>query len=324
MMLRALLRCLLVALALALAVNARAEVWPSQTITIIVPYPPGGSTDTSTRALVGPLRELLGQPVVVVNRSGGTGSVGLEEGLQAKPDGYTITMTPGAILSVFPLNVARYADLNKRYVPISIGNSAPYALVVNPKKVDAKNVKEFADYLKSKRDRADYGTAGLGSTYHLFTEYLLQAIDAKAEHIPYRGDMLALQDVVSGVLDFAMLTGVIKPFVESGQLRLLGVGTAKRWPLFPDMPTFREQGFDVVAGGWIGFIAPAGTSPEIAAKLSEAFKTAYKDPRVIGVIDQLGGEVLGGGPEMLMERVTSEQKQFKALLDSGRVKLEMQ
>lgn len=270
------------------------------------------------------MKDFLGQPVIVINRPGASGRIGLDEGLSAKPDGYTLIMTPGAVLSLFPINIERYADLNKQYVAVTMGAELPYILVVHPKLANTKSLKEFATYLNDKKDGGNYGTGGAGSTYHFYTEYLLQLIGARAQNVPYRGEPAILQGIATEELDFAFVTGASKPFLDSGKLHALAVGSRNRWALYPDVPTLRELGHDIVAAGWLGYVAPRDTPADVIAKLQAAFAMAKQDPRSIRAVEQMGGTILKGDGDELSARALREQIQFKKLLDSGRVKLELQ
>ena len=259
----------------------QADDYPSRPITLIVPSPPGGGTDTQARILAPKLSEILGQTVVIENRGGASGNIGAQAVAKAAPDGYTLlAMISSHVMNPFVLKSVPY-DLDRDFTMISRTVSAPGVLVGNPS-LPAKNLKELLAYLNENPGKTSYGSAGVGSLSHLIVEFFEQDARVKLLHVPYRGTRPALNDVLSGqvklmVPDLTIALGQI----EAGQLRAFGVTSNRRVETSPDIPTLSEAGlpgFNAVQ--WFGLAAPAGTPPAIVRKLFDATVKALNDPDV--------------------------------------------
>jgi tripartite-type tricarboxylate transporter receptor subunit TctC len=262
------------------SVAAQAQTYPSRPITLVVPLGAGGAMDTIIR-LMGPrLAERLGQPIVVDNRTGGGTVTGATVVARASADGYTLLVAPSGTLTT---NVALYKKLSydpvKDFVPIALYAHVPFVLVVNPD-LPVRSVPDLVRYAKS--GKLSYSSTGTGAAPHLATELLRSALDVPMTHVPYRGAVQALADVVAGhvQLTFADIS-VAAPLLADGKLRALGVSSPGRVGILPDVPPLAEAGvpgFDAMS--WHMVVAPAGTPPEIVAALHSAFAAVGETPEI--------------------------------------------
>jgi tripartite-type tricarboxylate transporter receptor subunit TctC len=260
---------------------SQAANYPSRNVTLIVPSPPGGGTDTQARILAPKLSEILGQTVVIENRPGASGNIGAQAVAKAPADGYTmLAMISSHVINPHVLKIVPY-NIDKDFAMISRTVTVPGVLVGNPK-LPAKNLKDLIAYLKANPGKVAFGSAGVGSLSQLIVELFAQQTGVKMLHVPYRGTHPALNDTLSGQvqLDVPDLTIVLSQ-IKAGKLIAYGVTSAKRAAIAPDIPTLAEQGvtgFNAVQ--WFGLCAPAGTPPAIIAKLHDAVVKALNDPEV--------------------------------------------
>src|SRR5436190_1683824 len=247
-----------------------AQLYPSKPIRLIVPFAAGGGTDLTARAIAQRLTEAWGQPVIVDNRPGANGTIGVDIAAKSAPDGYTLTM----ISSSHSVNVSLYKnlpyDLVKDLTPITQATTQPYALVVNPS-LPVKSVAELIALAKSKPGVLNYGSSGIGGLSHLSGALFAALAHIKLTHIPYKGGAPAMTEVISGQIDMLFSTLLQSHAqIEAGKLRPLAITTAKRSPAAPQLPTMIEAGvpgFEVA--GWYGVLAPAGTPAPIVDKLNK-------------------------------------------------------
>lgn len=255
---------------LAIAAPAAAQQYPSRPVRLVVPFPPGGSTDILGRALAQKLSEAWGQQFVVENRPGAGGSIGADQAAKAAPDGYTLLMAHIGTLAVNPALYPKLPyDPVRDFAPVSLMAIVPNVLVVNPS-VPAKNVTELIAYARANPGKLNYSSGGNGSAAHLAMEYFKLQTQTDIVHVPYKGTAPAVTDLIAGQVSLTM-TGapVVMPQVMAGKLRALGVSSPARLEAFPQVPTIAESGvpgFD--ATQWYGVVAPAGTPREIVAKLN--------------------------------------------------------
>ena len=266
-------------LSLAAAGTAFAQAWPARPIRLIVPYPPGGQTDIVSRWLAEKLTPVLGQPIVIENRAGAQGILGIGAVKQAAPDGYTIGY---ANLSNLVINKFMYAklpyDAPDDFEMVSQIGLASLGMAV-PASMGVKNVDEFVRWVRARPGKTTFASFGSGSSSHLYGEMLKGAAKLDIVHVPYKGAGPAVQDIVGGnatmgIQDFA----AIGPFLQSGRLTLLAVTGPKRWPAYPDVPTFAEQGYPVDLAGWNGIVAPRGTPREIVERLNAEINRVVQTP----------------------------------------------
>lgn len=301
-----------------------AQTWPVKPVTLIVPFPPGGFTDNVTRAVSVELGKSLGQPVIVENKSGAGGRIGTDAIVNAPKDGYTIGLAVPATLSLLPIIDPKYAKLATQYAPITVAVRGSLALAINPEKLPVRSFQEFVTYAKANPGKVAYGTPGAGTSYNLWAEIIADAAGFKPLHVPYRGEAPALTDLLGGQIQFMVVTGAAKPYVDSGKLLILATTGAERWSIFPNAPTLKEVGLapNLVASGWLAFIAPAGVPKEALDKLNAAFVQALHQPAVEKVLGVQGYSVVASKPEELTHLVQSETVRFNEIIKAGKVKLE--
>ncbi len=264
-----------IAAATAFAAPAKAE-YPDHPIRLIIPFPAGGSNDVVGRLVANQLSEKLGSKVYVDNRGGAGGVIGTEAAANAAPDGYTLLVVSIAHAVNPALYTLKY-DPIESFTPIAIMATGPNVLVVHPS-LPVKNVKELVALAKEKPGQIDYASAGVGSFQHLGGELFKLVAGVNLQHVPYKGGGPSMQDTIAGHVK-VMFSSLVQttPFIQSGQLRALGVGGAKRNPLFPDLPTIAEAGVpDYVAENWWGIVGPAGMPQPIVEKLYKDIQEVLK------------------------------------------------
>jgi len=300
-----------------------AQAYPNRTIRIIVTFPPGGSSDTLTRVVAQEMSESLGQPVVIENRTGAGGNIGVEAAAKSPPDGYTLLSSSSSL----PLAGVLYSKLNfdplNDFAPIGMVGTSPMLVTVNPA-VPAKTLPELIALAKQKPGEIAYASAGHGSMNHLAVELFKLQTGIDVRHVPYRGNPLAAIDVISGQVPLFfdyLLTGM--PHVKDGKLRALAITGEKRSPALPDLPTVSEAGVPgYEASLWFGFFAPAGTPKDIVEKLSKSLQEALAKPKVKERLDSLGVEVDAQGPERLGAIMKADFAKWKDVKEKTGLKME--
>lgn len=317
-------RSVLAAILLGLSLTgpaALAQAWPTKPIKVIVNFPPGGAADQLARAVGVPLGEALGQPVVIENRAGANGNIGGDAVARSPADGYTLLMSSGGMVSINPHLYAKMSfDPAKDLVPVAAAARVLLFLEVRPS-LPVHNVKEFMAYLKANPGKVSYGSPGNGSSPHLAAEMLKAQTNLYAVHVPYRGAAPALQDLLGGQIDFMFDPGIGLQQVRAGKLRLLAVGSPRRSPLFPDVPTLGEaglKGFD--ADTWFGFYAPAGTPPEVVSRLNREINRVLATPAVRERISAIGGVPAPMSPADFGVRASIDGVRFGALIKARNIK----
>ena len=302
---------------------AQAQAWPSKPIRLVSPFPPGAVVDTLCRTLAPPLGEALGQPVVVENRPGAGGNVGMEVVAKAPADGYTLGMgsigTHGINPSVYP---RMPFDPVRDFVPVTFVASNINVLVVHPS-VPANDVRQLVDYAKAHPGKLSYGSAGAGTSQHLAGELFKQIAGVEMTHVPYKGAGPAVSDLVGGQIPlmFVDISAVLAQ-IRAGKLRALAVLTRERTPLL-DVPTAIEQGlagFEVNA--WFGLFAPAGIPREVLAKLNAASVRALSQHATVERLESVGLTPAPGTPEALAELVRSELARWAKVAKAAKLKAE--
>ncbi|ALM81586.1 tripartite tricarboxylate transporter substrate binding protein [Bordetella sp. N] len=301
-----------------------ADQWPSKPITLIVPFPPGGTTDVTGRILARALTTQLGQSVIVENRAGASGNIGSAFVARAKPDGYTLLMSG---VGTHAANVALYDpmpyDPVKDFTHISSITSSPNVIAVNPG-FPAKTLADLVGLIRKAPDHYNYASPGTGSSGNLAFELLKQKADLKVQHIPYKGAAQAVTDVMGGQVPIlVMVADTLEPQVRAGKLRVLASTGAQRSLLFPDLPTVAESGyagFDAVS--WTGLSAPAGLPVEIRDRLFEATKAALSDPEVIKPLKASGNAVVLRTPQDFTSFIQSEVGKWTTVAKAAHLKLD--
>jgi tripartite-type tricarboxylate transporter receptor subunit TctC len=299
--------------------------YPTKPIRLIVAFPAGGSTDIIARLVGQRLSERLGQQVIIDNRGGAGGTIGTEIAARSNPDGYTLTMGTTSTHVIAP---AAYSKLKydpvKDFAPITLVASTPYLLVVNPG-VKANSLKEFVALAKSQPGKLNYASAGAGSTTHLAMEMLKSTAGMDVVHVPYNGNGPAGTAVLGGQVQalFGSMPAVL-PQAKSGKLRPLAVGTAKRSPALPDVPTVAESGYPgFEVSLWLGFFAPRGTPIEIVNKLHGELVKIALSPEMKEQFERNGAEPAHNASSIDLERlVRGEIDKYAKVIKAANIKLE--
>ena len=297
--------------------------WPTRTVTLVIPFPPGGPTDLSGRMLAKQLTAQLGQSVVVENKAGANGNIGGQAVANAKPDGYTALYNTSSLA----LSPSLYKNLNysptKDLTPVSSTAIVPLMLLVN-NNVPVNTIQEFVAYAKKNPGKLSYSSGGNGNITHLAAFLLLQAMGLEATHVPYKGSAPAMVDLMGGQVEFS--TNTINDsmlLVRDKRLKGLAVTSAKRSSALPDVPTVSEtvlKDFDM--GAWQGVMMPAGTDPKIVNALSTEIRKALQDPAMLKQLDAQGAQVLGSTPEQYAQYLASEIKRFAEVVKAAGVTVE--
>jgi tripartite-type tricarboxylate transporter receptor subunit TctC len=313
----------LLALGLLWALPAAAQPYPSQPIRLIAPFPPGGSVDIMARLIAEPLAGQLGGKIVIDNRSGASGNIGMEAAARAKPDGYTV------VLNTIPLatNQALFDKLSwdpvKDFAPIGMVATAPHVLVV-PAKVKAGNVDDLIKIARTNPGKLTYASAGVGTTFHLCAEMFKDSTNTFILHVPYRGGGPALLDTLGGQVDMSFPTlSAALPHVKAGNLRALGVTSTTRSPLLPDVPTLQEAGVkDFQFTQWLALLAPAGTPREVVTRLNTALKGALESKDLRDKFSQQGFDAFITTPEDAGKFIAAEVQRFGKLIKTRKITAE--
>jgi tripartite-type tricarboxylate transporter receptor subunit TctC len=302
--------------------QAADAAYPSKPVTIIVPFGAGGVADVIPRIVGQKLNEMWNVPVIIENRPGASGNLGMSQVARAAPDGYTLGLAPAGNLTVNPL---LYTNLNfdtaHAFAPITLLATSPNILVVNPA-VPAKDFKSLVEYAKSKPDKLNFASPGAGSGAHLAGELLNQSAGIKTVHIPYNGMAPAVTDVVAGNVEM-MFAGVstVLPFIRTGKLSALAIAGPKRLPQLPDVPTVAESGypgFDVTS--WYGLVAPAKTPPEVLAKLQRDIATVLKDPGVRQKFEDQGVDPANTTSQEFAAMIQNESRKWSDIVRTAGIK----
>jgi len=304
--------------------TAAAADYPTQTIKIVVPFPPGGGVDVVARMIAPRLSESLGQSVIVENRGGAGGSVGATAVAQSPHDGYTLLLGTGSTHGTNPLVYTKLGyDPVRDFAPVALITSAPLMLVSN-NDVPVRTAADLIALAKAKPGTLSFGSYGTGSNNHLIAELLNSMAGIQTNHIPYRGSAPMMTDLIGGRIQFAF-DGVATTvgYIRAGTVRALGVSSAKRSAVLPDEPTIAEQGvpgFDAVA--WFALFAPAGTPKEVIDLLNSKANDALKAPEVKEGFLRAGNEPVGGGPDVLAARVQSELQKWTTIVRDKNIRID--
>jgi tripartite-type tricarboxylate transporter receptor subunit TctC len=303
------------AIVMAIAPALHAQQYPSKPIRIIVPFPPGDSLDTMSR-LIGPtVLERLGQNLVVDNRAGAAGQLGLELGAHAAPDGYTLVGGQGGNLVVQPHTYKKLPyDPFKDFAPVALSTTNFLAVVVNPNS-QFKSLKDLIAYAKANPGKTSFASNGEGGFPHMAIEMLRVDAGFSYLHIPYKGGVQIVTEIMGGRVDATILgIGALTPFIRAGRLRLLAVTSPTRAELFPDVPTVAEMvpGYD--SRGWFGYLAPAGTPPKIVALLNREINRAMMMPDVKEKLAAIGLTVIAESPESFAQTLRSDYEKYGKLI----------
>ncbi len=303
-------------LSLAATLGAMAQAYPVRPLRLVVPFPPGGSTDIVARLVAQKLGEALDQPMIVDNRAGAGGMIGAENVARSAPDGYSLLLaSSGPIVIVPALQPKLGYDSVRDFAPVSIIATIPTMLVVN-EKVPAKNVAELIALAKARPGKLNFASSGVGATPHLAGEVFKSMAGVDIGHVPYKGSAPALTDLMGGQVDmmFEQIPAVL-PHVQSGKLRALAVGSAQRVAALPDLPSISESGlpgFDVVS--WFGIMAPAGTPAPIVSRLRAELMKIMRMPDVSEKLASLGAEPQASTPQAFSQTIVAELPKWAEII----------
>jgi tripartite-type tricarboxylate transporter receptor subunit TctC len=277
---------------------AGAQSYPSKPVRVIVPFPPGAGADITARIFTPKLAEALGQQFIVDNRAGAAGQIGAEIAAHTPPDGYTLLFTPASIVISRTLYPKLTYDIEKDFDPIAMVASAPFVLVVHPS-LPVHSVKELIALAKAKPGALFYASTGNGGTPHLATEIFRAQAKIDVVHVPYKGTPPAVTDLLGGQVQFMFANTLsVLPHVQSGRLRALAIGSAKRSAAAPQIPTVAESGmpgFEAIT--WFGMLAPAGTPKEIIVRLNDEVRKIGQMANIRALLISQGADPLSTTPE---------------------------
>jgi tripartite-type tricarboxylate transporter receptor subunit TctC len=304
-------RIALALLLIAFSNLAAAQGYPAKPIRWIAPFPPGGPVDLLARTVGQKLSEAWSQPVIVENRAGAAGNLGVEAAAKAPPDGYTLVIVPTGNIVVNPTLFPKLGYKQSDLAPVTMLATVENVLVVHPS-VDAHSVQELIKLAKANPGKLTFASPGSGAQAHLAGELVKLSAGIDMVHVPYKGTGPALNDLLGGQVSmmFSQLSSAL-PHVRSGKLRALGMASVKRSPVMPELPTIAEQGFPgFEAVSWYALMVPAGTPPEVIAKLHAETARILKLPEVKEKLAGLGAEPVGNSPQELAATIHSESARW--------------
>lgn len=297
--------------------------FPTRPITLVVPFVAGGSTDLTARLIAKYAGEELGQTIVVENKGGAGGSIGMTQVARAKPDGYTVGM---ATVSTHGSNPAVYTNLTydplKDFTPVSNVAAVPSVFAVHPD-VPAKTMKEFIELARANPGKYSFASPGIGSLGHVNIENFMMQANIKLMHVPYKGAGQALNDARSGQV--SAITDNLSsslPYIKQGKLRALAVLSSKRAPELPDVPTYGELGIDMKEAGWFGIVAPAGTPPEVIKRLNQAIHKGMEAPEFKEKLASMGGMPVANSPEQFQTQIKQALARYAEVVKKANIKLD--
>ncbi len=302
--------------------QASASAWPNKPIRWVIPYTPGGLTDSTTRMVIQKVQELTGWQIVMENKPGANSLLGSEFVARAQPDGYTFL----TVIAAHAANATLYAgrmpyDPVKSFAPVSVVGITPLILTAS-NNFPVKDVRELISYAKANPDKVSFGSSGIGAAAHLTTEFLKLNTGTQMVHVPYKGTAPALQDLMGNSIQILVDTPVsLMPHVRSGKIKALGMFSSKRIPSAPEVPTLAEAGGPPLeASTWVLFLAPAGVPKEIVARLSAETARALNSPDLRARLEALGLEPVGSTPDQAVQFLDGEIVKWDMAITSAGVK----
>ena len=305
------------------AASGWAQDYPSRTIVLVVPFTPGTTADSLARLMQPHLSQRWGVPVVVENKPGAAGMIGIDAVAKANPDGYTFLFTSTAFGTIAAMNPKLPYDPDKSFAPVMLLGTSPLSLVV-PNSFPAQTVKEFIEQAKKRPGELNYASAGTGSVFHLSMELLQREAGTRMVHVPYKGTQGVINDLISGHVQASMMVfQTALPLVQSGRVRMLAVMSAQRAQTLADVPTIVEAGFpNLVVEAWTGVMAPAKTPPAVIGKFNAELNKLLALEDVKAAAARIDVALAGGAPETLDALVKKEIKQWTRVVREANIKPE--
>jgi tripartite-type tricarboxylate transporter receptor subunit TctC len=320
-MLRLALCLIAAAAAFAFASPAWAQAWPVRPIRLVVGFPPGGATDLVARAFAPRLGEALGQSIVIDNRPGAGGNIGLEMVAKSTPDGYTLLKAAAGAIVIGPHLYKLSVDVARDLVPVAPTMLTTLLLVVRPG-LPVRSVAELITYARANPGKLSYGSSGIGSGLHVAGEMLARVAKFQATHVPYKGAVMAINDMLGERVDFMFDTAPVIPFIKADRLRLIAVARATRSPMFPDTPTLLEAGMDVTVEFVQGVFAPAGTPRAIVARLNREMDHIMQSAELRTMLAGIGAEPVTASPEAFAALLQRDRERFGAIIREANIRVE--
>jgi tripartite-type tricarboxylate transporter receptor subunit TctC len=308
-------------LSMAIYAPSHAADYPERPVTVVVPFPPGGSTDTTARVTTQKLEQSFGQPLVVENKPGANGSMGASQVARAKPDGYTLLV--GSI-GVFAINPVLYKNLSydprQHFDLLTVAVRTPNALVSRPN-FPVSNVQDLIAHLKQKPDKVTFASSGTGSSDHLTAALFWQKTGTTGIHTPYKGGAPAHTDLMGGHVDVSFQNlGAVTNYIKAGQMKLLAITSDKRIPAFPDTPTLKEAGIESLeVFSWQAFAAPKGLPTDVKSKLETSLIAALNAPEVKNKFSETGFEVIANSSSEFSTFLEKEISRWKTVVEIGKI-----
>jgi tripartite-type tricarboxylate transporter receptor subunit TctC len=304
--------------------HSSAQTYPDKPVKMIIPYPAGGGADSWGRVVAGKLEAVMGQPIIFDYKPGASTTIGAEAAARSPADGYTVFMIDSTAFAYVPNMRKINYDPIKSFTPVGMLGVGPMLLLANPS-LPVRNVQDLIAHAKANPGKVTIASAGIGSPHHLIGEFFKNRAGISLTHVPYKGAVQYIADLVGGQVDLAIST--ITPALQhiaSGRLRALGVSSAKRSSALPDVPSIAEQGlsgFDEKP--WSCFVVPAGVTPAILEKLRAAFRTTLEDPEVSGNLRKVGLEEVGGWtPAQMAEQIQSDLLKWGEVIRAANIRLD--
>ena len=307
-----------------LPVRGRAQAYPDKPLKIIVPYPPGGGADSWARTIASKLEKVMGQPILFDYKPGGSTTIGADAAARSPADGYTIFMIDSTAFAYVPNMRKVNYDPIKSFTPVGLLGVGPMLLIATPS-LPVRNVQELIAHAKANPGKVTIASAGVGSPHHLIGEIFKTRAGISLTHVPYKGAVQYIADLVGGQVDLAVSTITpALPHIAAGRLRPLGVSSAKRSSALPDLPSIAEQGlagFDEKP--WNCFVAPAGVPPAVLEKLRAAYKTTIEDPEIAATLRKGGIEEVGAWtPAQIGEQMQADFTKWGDIIRKANIRLD--
>jgi tripartite-type tricarboxylate transporter receptor subunit TctC len=307
---------------LLMPIAARAQDWPTKPVTLVVPFPPGGSNDVAARVVAESARKRLGQPVVVDNKPGANGALGVDAVLRAPKDHHSFLVASDSV-SLLPLFRTIAWDLSKSFTPVAVLAYQPI-VVVTAAGSGLKTIKDLQERARGKPDQISYASSGQGSIQHLVGELFSQNLGINLLHVPYKGGGQAVTDLMGGQVTVAVLgAAAVLPHIQSGKLVALAVSTRQRSPMLPDTPTLAESGAgDIDVPQWSALFAPEGTPATVSARLRRSVEDSLAEPAVKQQLIKLSMESIATEPAAFQRRMLQDRERWGKLIRDRKISLD--